>query len=263
MTFGVQPGNGFHRSMSTRDVAGANKSTNNAATAVSVPPRPQSILYCELRFLLHQATDAFLRDMWSKGFLSVSRLKKIDDVYVGHGRPRVLGFFYDFETQLSLVLIHAEHAEFQFFGPKRFDRAAILSCLRAALVDARQMQVHNYCFNDTVIAKHLIDAHLLLEFFGSGPEHYGILAKCGIFFKKYIDFESGDYEGRAAQAVYTGHEELAVPDKEQKEEADQEIEAVRNQEPETQSAPDTEHMRLAELVFEAASPKLHLPVHES
>ena len=71
---------------------------------------------------------------------------------------RILGFLYDFETQLSLVLVHAEHAEFQFFGPKRFDRAAILSrFLATQLALALKAPVTVYCgrrvvrFSETLV----------------------------------------------------------------------------------------------------------------
>lgn len=216
-------------------------------------------------FLLNQATDAFLKKMMNKGYMVVARLKRINDAYMGYGRPRVLGFMYDFSTQLTLVLTHAEHGEFEFYGPRRLERGAILSCLRAALVDARQMQAINYCLNDTIIAKHLIDAYMLLEFFGAEPGHYAVLAKCGIFFKSFIDFETGDYEGRAVHAVYTGGEEAAAPKKEQTEEPDQELNPVQELDPVREGSKPVQEIEPAQLGFgeiEKELPKYPYPLYK-
>ncbi|KAK7755887.1 hypothetical protein SLS62_002174 [Diatrype stigma] len=192
----------LRRSRSSRDAKG--KPARNTAIVISFNPRAQAMVYCEIEWALSQTLDMFVKVQHNKGRLNLSKLKRIDDAWAALGRPRVLGYLYDLETQANLVLVHAESGEFEFYGPQRFDNVAIIACLRGFIADARQIQLRTYCYNDVVVAKHLLGARRLMTILGAMPQHFEVLASAGRLLQRSI---GGDITGRAAGALYTGEPE--------------------------------------------------------
>lgn len=120
-------------SMMTRD-----KSTRESLLTVSLDPREQSLLYCELEFLLTTALDGFINSQFNSGRLDASKYKRVVDAWQQRGRPKVVGFRYDLETQLELVLLHGE--AFRFYGRRAGSVATVNGVLDMMCVDARAMR---------------------------------------------------------------------------------------------------------------------------
>lgn len=64
---------------------------------VSLDPREQSLLYCELEFLLTTALDGYISSQFNAGRLDADKYKKIVDGWQQRGRPKVVRFRYDLE----------------------------------------------------------------------------------------------------------------------------------------------------------------------
>lgn len=64
---------------------------------VSLDPREQSLLYCELEFLLTTVLDGYITSQFNAGRLDADKYKKVVDGWQQRGRPKVVGFRYDLE----------------------------------------------------------------------------------------------------------------------------------------------------------------------
>ena len=69
-------------------------------------------------------------------------LKRIADWWIQQGRPRVVGFRYDLETQLELVNLHIE--EFVFYGRRQGNPIEIAGLLHSMKVNARAMRIRTF-----------------------------------------------------------------------------------------------------------------------
>ncbi|KAI0010618.1 hypothetical protein F4779DRAFT_627060 [Xylariaceae sp. FL0662B] len=154
---------------------------------ISLGAREQSLLYCELEFALSNALNAYLKAQFECGRLDVNRLWKTADAWTRRGRPKVVGFRYDLETQLDLVMTHAD--SFRFYGARQADRAAVLGLLHGMRVNARAMSVRTFCQPDPVIAKQILDAQALLQLLGSPHALQLALAEVSQFFKVVVERE--------------------------------------------------------------------------
>lgn len=168
----------------------------NARTlAVSLNPREQSLLYCELEYTLATALNDYITAEFDAGRLEADKLKRISEGWQQRGRPKVKSFRYDLETQLELVKLHVNH--FKFYGTT-VQPMAILGVLDMMTVNARVLRVRTFCQPDTVIAKQLLDSQSLFNLIGS-PEHQQIqLAEITHFFKAAVERERL-YSDRARQ----------------------------------------------------------------
>ncbi|KAG5929866.1 hypothetical protein E4U42_004258 [Claviceps africana] len=160
--------------------------------AISLDAREQSLLYCELEFHLTSALNDYLVLEFEKGHVLVTNLKKISDAWLQHGRPRVISFRYDLETQLELVALHLN--EFSFYGRHQSNPSEISGLLCAMQTNARAMRIRTFCQPDSVIAKQLIDAQSLFNLLNvsRAPQH--ALAEIAHFFKTIVEREIGDRE---------------------------------------------------------------------
>ncbi|KAJ8120433.1 hypothetical protein ONZ43_g2858 [Nemania bipapillata] len=121
---------------------------------ISLDAREQSLLYCELEYNLNNALDAYVRAQLNGGRLDASKLSRVADAWAQKGRPKVIGFRYDLETQVDLVMAHIN--DFRFYGPVQAEGpVAITGLLYAMKTNARYMRVRTFCQPDSVIAKHI------------------------------------------------------------------------------------------------------------
>ncbi|KAL7624479.1 hypothetical protein AAE478_006044 [Parahypoxylon ruwenzoriense] len=155
--------------------------------SISLDPREQSLLYCELEFTLSNMLSGYINFQLHTGHLNHHITAKISDLWSQKGRPGVVGFRYDLETQVDLV---AEHiGTFRFSGPNRSDQNVIRGLLYGMKTNAREMRVHTFCQPDPVIAKHLVDARALAQLLGSHEQMQISLAEVSAFFQAIIERE--------------------------------------------------------------------------
>ncbi|KAI0518545.1 hypothetical protein F5B22DRAFT_654029 [Xylaria bambusicola] len=153
---------------------------------ISLDARQQSLLYCELEYNLNTALDTYFRTQLNTGRLEASKLSRIADAWVQKGRPKVIGFRYDLETQVDLITAHIN--EFRFYGPAQAEGpAAVTGLLYAMKSNARSMRIRTFCQPDSVIAKHVLDSQNLLRLLGSPESLQRPLEEVAQFFKVAVD----------------------------------------------------------------------------
>ncbi|KAI1734895.1 hypothetical protein F4680DRAFT_462074 [Xylaria scruposa] len=153
---------------------------------ISLNAREQSLLYCELEYNLNNALDAYFKAQLNSGRLEASKLSRIADVWAQKGRPKVISFRYDLETQVDLITAHIDN--FRFYGPVHAEGpAAIAGLLYAMKTNARYMRIRTFCQPDSVIAKHVLDAQNFLRLLGSPESLQRPLEEVAQFFKVAVD----------------------------------------------------------------------------
>ncbi|RNJ56182.1 hypothetical protein D7B24_007665 [Verticillium nonalfalfae] len=155
--------------------------------AISLDPREQSLLYCELEFQVSNAIHAYITNELGHGRLDTDKLKVIANGWKGKGRPRVVGFRYDLETQLELINLHL--TDFRFFGRRQGNPLEIAGLLHAMKVNARAMRIRTFCQPDSVIAKQLVDSQSLFNTIGCSDVQQVALAEIAQFFKVIVERE--------------------------------------------------------------------------
>ncbi|KAG6042316.1 hypothetical protein E4U17_001524 [Claviceps sp. LM77 group G4] len=169
--------------------------------AISLNAREQSLLYCELEFHLTSALNDYLVSEFDKGHLIANNLKKISDLWLQLGRPRVISFRYDLETQLELVALHLN--EFSFYGRRQSNPSEISGLLHAMKMNARAIRVRTFCQPDSVIAKQLIDSQSLFNLLNVSHAPQLALAEIAHFFKTIVGRESGGGEKQVRDETKT------------------------------------------------------------
>ncbi|KAK0639418.1 hypothetical protein B0T16DRAFT_423154 [Cercophora newfieldiana] len=154
--------------------------------AISLNPREQSLLYCELEFALTSALNDYLVSQFNAGRLDADKLKKIAEAWQQKGRPKVVSFRYDLETQLDLVRLHVN--DFKFYG-RAATSTAILGIIDMMKVDARSLRIRTFCQPDTVVAKQLLDSQNLFNCIGCPEPQQLQLAEITGFFKAAMERE--------------------------------------------------------------------------
>jgi len=140
----------------------------------------------------------------NNGRLDVAKLKKTSDAWTQKGRPKVVGFRFDLETQIELIRLHIH--EFRFYGQRQNSQAEISGLLHTMKVNARAMGVRTYCQPDVVIAKQLVDAQSFFDLLGVPEVQHIALQHVAQFFKVIVEREQH-------KANRPGNDEsLAVPD---------------------------------------------------
>ncbi|XXG97569.1 hypothetical protein Hte_003874 [Hypoxylon texense] len=155
--------------------------------AISLDPREQSLLYCEMGFILSNAMSGYINAQLHSGRLNPHILARISDLWGQQGRPKVVGFRYDLETQVDLVTAHV--GTFRFYGPDQTNQVLIKALLYDMKMDARVMRVQTYCQPDSVIAKHILDSQRLLQLLDTPEQMQISLAEVSQFFKVAIERE--------------------------------------------------------------------------
>lgn len=152
-------------------------------------------MYCELEFNLSHALNQYITIQLDKGRLVPDKLKKVADGWQHKGRPKVVGFRYDLETQLELVNLHID--EFRFYGRRQGDPIEIAGLLHAMKVNARAMSIRTFCQPDSVIAKQLVDSQSLFKLIGVPDIQQIALAEIAQFFKVIVEREQDNREQHA------------------------------------------------------------------
>jgi hypothetical protein len=165
-----------------------------SSVAISLDPREQSLLYCELEFYLSCAIHGYVTVQLNQGRLNPDKLKKIADDWAHKGRPKVIGFRYDLETQIELLRLHI--GEFQFHGRRQGNSAQISGLLHALKVNARAMRIRTFCQPDSVIAKQLVDAQSLFNLLGVPDIQQLALQHVAQFFKVIVEREQQKADSR-------------------------------------------------------------------
>ncbi|KAF9870542.1 hypothetical protein CkaCkLH20_12032 [Colletotrichum karsti] len=166
---------------------------------ISLDPREQSLLYCELEFHISNALHTYITNELNHGRLNPDKLKKIADGWNQKGRPRVVGFRYDLETQLDLVHLHID--EFRFFGRRQGNPLEIAGLLHAMKVNARALRIRTFCQPDSVIAKQLVDSQSLCNTIGCSEAQQIAIAEIAQFFKVIVEREQAYREKLARDNV--------------------------------------------------------------
>ncbi|KAI0483984.1 hypothetical protein GGR56DRAFT_668589 [Xylariaceae sp. FL0804] len=178
--------------------------TTTPHLVVSLDAREQSLMYCELEFNLSNGLDAYIRSQLDGGRLAADRLARVAEQWAARGRPRVIGFRWDLDTQLGLIAAHID--DFRFYalpqnitgaetGGGRWakehqilqQRTAIREILQGARANARQMAVRTFCQPDPVIAKHVGDAQVLARLLGCPDGVQRALEEVAQFFRVVVE----------------------------------------------------------------------------
>ncbi|CAK7229096.1 hypothetical protein SBRCBS47491_007131 [Sporothrix bragantina] len=173
---------------------------SSSRVRISLDPREQSLLYCELEFLLTSALDGYINSQFNAGRLDADKYKKVVDAWHQKGRPKVIGFRYDLETQLDLVILHVH--EFRFYGDRAGILAAISGILEMMRVNARAIRIRTFCQPDSVVAKQLLDSQNLLNLLGSTEQRQIQLAEIVQFFKIVLEREHTFHRAEDLRGVH-------------------------------------------------------------
>ncbi|KAL7781849.1 hypothetical protein V8C37DRAFT_413944 [Trichoderma ceciliae] len=172
----------LHQSRRMQSIA---KGSTGPHVTVSLDPREQSLLYCELEFHLNTALNIYISQELGKGHLSPDNLKKVSDAWHQKGHTRVIGFRYDLETQLELVCLHIN--DFSFYGRRQGNTTEIILLLNEMKMNACNMRVRTFCQPDSTIAKHLINSQSLFNLINASRSQQIALAEIAQFFKLLIN----------------------------------------------------------------------------
>lgn len=164
-----------------------NAKPSRAQLSISLDAREQSLLYCELEYHLTSALNNYISRELEKGRLLPLNFKKITDAWYQQGRPRVVGFRFDLETQIDLIALHVD--EFTFCGRRQCNPVEISSLLHTMKVNSRAMRIRTFCQPDSVIAKQLVDSQSMLDMIGVPDEANRALAEIVHFFKVIVERE--------------------------------------------------------------------------
>ncbi|KAH8175287.1 hypothetical protein LIA77_03705 [Sarocladium implicatum] len=165
------------------------KEAGSSSITVSLDAREQSLMYCELEYHLSNALNSYITSQLDRGNLVAQKLQRVAEAWFQQGRPRVVGFRYDLETQIDLVTLHTE--EFIFHGRRSGQPAEISGLLHSMKVNARAMRVRTFCQPDAVMAKQLVDSQSLFNLLGVGDAQNRALAEVAQFFKVIVEREKG------------------------------------------------------------------------
>ncbi|KAK4462464.1 hypothetical protein QBC42DRAFT_157814, partial [Cladorrhinum samala] len=153
---------------------------------ISLSPREQSLVYCELDFAVASALSRYLESQFTRGRVNLDVLKRTAENWARKGRPKVLGFRYDIETQIEIVKQHVN--DFKFYG-RAASNPAILGILDMMRTDAKVMAVRSYCYPDTVIAKWLSDTLSLFSLIGAEDLQIAGIRGIQAFFQAVVSRE--------------------------------------------------------------------------
>ncbi|KAJ2901268.1 hypothetical protein MKZ38_002018 [Zalerion maritima] len=177
---------------------------------ISLDPREQSLLYCELEFTLTTALNDYVSTQFNEGRLDTVKLKRVSDSWASKGRPKVVAFRYDLETQLDLVACHVE--EFRFYGFRQGNQLQIMSVVDAMRNHARAMRVRSFCHPDLVVHKQVLDARALGDIIGADPQARLAIDQIWIFFGRIVDREKRRLEEDPQSAQGSGRRSISHSD---------------------------------------------------
>ncbi|KAF7589338.1 hypothetical protein BBP40_004453 [Aspergillus hancockii] len=142
---------------------------------ISLNPPLQAMLYSELEVMICVSANAFLVQQNREGRLSERTVKKVGIFWVSKNRPQVTEFQYDQATQLRLISQNIR--TLGFHGPSSTNPVLLHSNLHNWKAIVKEMSVRTFCAPDSVVRKHLHDAHKLLGMLGAPDATLMVLQK--------------------------------------------------------------------------------------
>jgi hypothetical protein len=133
---------------------------------ISIGPDQQAKIYCEIELMICTTANKFLGTQRKVGLMSADSVSKVLTQWLNKNRPQVVEFQFDQATQRDLILYNIN--TFRFHGEARTNPMILNSTMYAWKVMAKEMSVRTFCMPDSVIRKHLHDAHKVLELLGAG-----------------------------------------------------------------------------------------------
>jgi hypothetical protein len=168
-------------------------------TLISLSPREQSLLYCELEYHVSNCLHDYIVIQLEHGRLDEDKLAGIAKEWSQKGRPRVVEYRYDLETQINLIHTHMEHV--RFYGRRQGNPVELAGLLHAMKVNARSMRIRTFCQPDSVIAKQLVDSQSLFNTLGASEHEQIALAEVVQFFKVIVERQQVYREKQERQAI--------------------------------------------------------------
>ncbi|KAI1471985.1 uncharacterized protein F4812DRAFT_456085 [Daldinia caldariorum] len=180
---------------------GASRVSTARELNITLDPREQSLLYCELEFILSNTLSGYINGQLHLGRLNPHIHAKIADSWAQMGRPKVIGFRYDLETQIDMIYAHI--GNFRFHGPHYADCHIVKGLLYGTKMNARTMRIRTLCQPDSVIAKHILDSQALMQLLNSPPELQTALAEVCQFFRTIIEVRQEKQEKDEISKTFT------------------------------------------------------------
>lgn len=138
-----------------------------AAHIISLTPPEQAKLYSEIELMICATANHFLKHQQYRGRIAPATLAKVAQGWISKGRPQIIEFRYDQQTQRDLVLYNIK--AFRFHGPDADDPIVLNSMMHAWKHLGKDMSIRTFCTPDSLVRKHLCDINKVLEMLGA-PE---------------------------------------------------------------------------------------------
>lgn len=132
---------------------------------VSLLPPYQAKVYSEIELMICVTANAYLIREKQAGRMSTESIKKVKTYWTSKNRPQVVEFQYDQMTQRDLVLDNL--TSFKFHGEAAENPLVLNATMYSWKTMAKEMSIRTFCAPDSVIRKHMHDAHKLLEMLGA------------------------------------------------------------------------------------------------
>ncbi|KAI0131152.1 hypothetical protein F4814DRAFT_158048 [Daldinia grandis] len=169
---------------------------------ITLDPREQSLLYCELEFILSNTLSGYINGQLHLGRMNPHIHAKIADSWAQMGRPKVIGFRYDLETQIDMVYAHI--GSFRFHGPHYADGHIVKGLLYGMKMNARNMRIRTHCQPDSVVAKHILDSQALMQLLNSPAVLQTSLAEVCQFFRTIIEIHRKKHNKEEVAESFVG-----------------------------------------------------------
>jgi hypothetical protein len=142
------------------------QAASKTSLPISIAANRQARLQTEVELMICITANKFLKAQQNAGRMSAESVAKIVAQWTHKNRPQVLEFHFDQATQRDLILYNID--TFKFHGEAQTNRLVLNATMYSWKVMAKEMSVRTFCAPDSVLRKHLHDAHKVLEMLGAG-----------------------------------------------------------------------------------------------
>ena len=132
---------------------------------MSLDPPYQAKTQSEVELMICITANNYLLHEHHAGRLSAESVSRIRRDWAHKNRPQVIQFQYDIGTQRDLVV--ANIGAVKLHGESGESALVLNATLYSWKVMAKEMSVRTFCVPDSVMRKHLHDAHKILEMLGA------------------------------------------------------------------------------------------------
>ena len=109
--------------------------------------------------------NKYLMCEYKAGRMSAESVARVRAQWTNKNRPQVIEFQYDQATQRDLILYNL--STFRFHGECAESPLVLNATMYGWRTMAKEMSVRTFCAPDSVIRKHMHDAHKILEMLGA------------------------------------------------------------------------------------------------